>query len=445
MKNSTTYIVFVIFFLAIGSLLLYRKDQKPDFTFVERIEGGNASTEWQNAKAAIEGMLTELKKNPDNSKTKLKLALAYINESRVTGKHAYYDAAALALLHDIPKTDNNYFDVQCAMTTVQLSQHHFDEALVTGKMLIEQNPYSAFAQGVITDAHLELGNYEAAIQAADKMVALRPDIRSYARVAYLREITGDVAGAIEVMKMAVAAGIPGFEQTEWCRYQLGKLYESSGDIAAASETYINSLQLRKNFPYALAGLANLAAHKGNYQDAIKLYTQAKSFTDDYAFTESLYELYTLTNQPSNAAKAHAECLSMLGAASGDESEKFHGHYADKELAEFYCKINNYEAALKHASIERNRRPQNIEINRVLAWIYYKTNNLKLADEHLTKALSTASTNPNLLLQASLIKKALGQNETAKQYYAAVPLHSSVIQPTLLAETKAAFHQTLVQK
>ncbi|MBK8846591.1 MAG: tetratricopeptide repeat protein [Bacteroidetes bacterium] len=322
MKNRKTYIVFVIFFLALSSLLHFRKEATPDFTFVERIEGSNTSSEWQNAKVTIQGMLTELQKKSGQPKTKLKLALAYINESRITGKHAYYDAAALSLLHRIPQADKNYFDVKCAIATIQLSQHHFSEALQTGNLLIQQNPHSAFAFGVLTDAHLESGNYEAAIKAADQMVALRPDIRSYARVAYLREVTGDILGAIEIMKMAVAAGIPGLEQTEWCRYQLGKLFESVGDIESANDIYVQSLQIRKNYPYALAGLASIATHKQNYSDAIRLYTQAKSFTDDYSFTENLYELYTLAKQPTNAAQAQVECLKMLGANSGDESENF---------------------------------------------------------------------------------------------------------------------------
>ena len=53
------------------------------------------------------------------------------------------------------------------------------------------------------------------------MVDIRPDIRSYSRVSYLREIYGDYPGAIEAMKMAVDAGVAGDEATEWARIQLG--------------------------------------------------------------------------------------------------------------------------------------------------------------------------------------------------------------------------------
>ena len=50
---------------------------------------------------------------------------------------------------------------------------------------------------------------------ADKMVSIRPDLRSYSRISYLREIHGDMPGAIEAMKMAIQAGYPGYEDRAW--------------------------------------------------------------------------------------------------------------------------------------------------------------------------------------------------------------------------------------
>jgi hypothetical protein len=45
------------------------------------------------------------------------------------------------------------------------------------------------------------------------MMAIRPDLRSYSRVSYLREIFGDIPGAREAMLMAIQAGYPGQEET----------------------------------------------------------------------------------------------------------------------------------------------------------------------------------------------------------------------------------------
>ncbi|MEJ7661093.1 MAG: hypothetical protein WKG07_16480, partial [Hymenobacter sp.] len=66
---------------------------------------------------------------------------------------------------------------------------------------------------------------------ADKMNTVRPDLPAYARVSYLREIYGDMPGAIQAMDMAVKAGYAGLEQTEWTRVAPGHLRGISGGLA----------------------------------------------------------------------------------------------------------------------------------------------------------------------------------------------------------------------
>ncbi len=58
-------------------------------------------------------------------------------------------------------------------------------------------PGSGRPYGVIGDALVELGRYDAAFAAFQRMVTLRPGLSSYARVAYARELTGDPVGALD--------------------------------------------------------------------------------------------------------------------------------------------------------------------------------------------------------------------------------------------------------
>ena len=152
----------------------------------------------------------------------------YIQEGRNTGNFTYYNEAALKCLDRILLQDNKNFEALTFKATILLSQHRFEEGLALGEQIKQMYPYNAYIYGLLVDANVELGNYEAAIEAADEMVSIRPDIRSYSRIAYLREIHGDIAGAIKAMKLAVDAGAQGDENTEWCRVQLGKLYEQEG-------------------------------------------------------------------------------------------------------------------------------------------------------------------------------------------------------------------------
>lgn len=416
MNKKITYIVFVLSFTCFVGYVIFKSSKKPDFTFIERIEGQSPSAEWLNTRAAIQNLLTEINLNPKNDKAKLKLAFAYIDESRVSGNHVYYDAAALNLIDEILNDQPKNFDALCAKATVLLSQHHFTDAKELGNELVTINPYSAFSYGILTDAYVELGNYEQAIKMADKMVSIRPDIRSYSRISYLREITGDYPGAIDAMKMAVASGIKGMEQTEWARYNLGKLYEKTGDLNNAKMTYSLSDYYRPDYCYALAGLGSVAHIEGYFPDAIQYYNKAQSKNLDYAFSFALYQLYKENNQPDKAEQAFSTCEKLLGANTKSDKQNFHGHYADRELAEIYTANGNYEAALNHALLEYNRRPDNIDINKTLAWIYYKQNNFEKANSYINIALSTNSKNAELLYQAALIKKQCNENNMSMNLF-----------------------------
>src|SRR4029078_12748706 len=130
--------------------------------------------------------------------------------------------------------------------------------------------------------------------------AIRPDLRSYSRISYLREIFGDYEGAKEAMKMAVKAGGPGMEQTEWCRVYLGKLYEQTGSIDTAEMIYQAASVARPNYAPALAALGRIERAKKNYPEAIKYFEQASSLVKENSFGDELVDLYRLDGNPKKA-------------------------------------------------------------------------------------------------------------------------------------------------
>ena len=403
MKKNIAYILLSGVFIAFIALILIFRNEEKIPGLKERSKEISNSTEWVNTKAAIEGMLAKLRANPDDIKTKLNLALAYIQESRVTGNHAYYDKASLQLIDELLRKDENNFDAVCAKATVLLSQHHFSDALAEGERAVKLNQYSPFGYGILTDANVELGNYDAAVNAADRMNSIRPDLRSYSRISYLREIFGDIGGAREAMRMAIESGIPGLEQTEWCRVYYGKLFEMNGDLTHAQEQYMSALNNRPDYAYTLAGLARIEKSNGNFQKAIEYFNKAKIVLADYSFCEELAELYTLTNQKNKSEKELDEALKLLGANAATESQNIHGHYADRELALIYLKKGDTELALKHALLEYNRRPNNIDVNQMLAGVHYQRKEFSEADKFINVSLRTHSKNPVLLYEAGLIK------------------------------------------
>ncbi len=358
--------------------------------------------EWTNTQKAVEGLLAELRANPDNTKARLQLAEAYIQEGRVTGNHAYYDKAALDLLAEVMRREPENFEALCCQATVLLSQHHFAEGLVVAEKAQRINPYNSYIYGLLTDAHVELGNYPKAVECADKMVSVRPDLRSYARVSYLREIHGDIPGAIDAMKLAVSAGYPGLEQTAWTQVQLGRLYESSGDLKRASAVYQRALEERPRYPFALAGLGRIATAEKKYPQAIEYLTSARRAQPDFTFADELSDAYRLAGQPKEARRCAEDVVEALAGKTGDESEANHGHYADRELAYAYLKVGDPKKALEHALIEYERRPQNIDVQEVTAWAYHQNGQAQKAHTLIKQALRTNSQSPTLRARAGLI-------------------------------------------
>jgi tetratricopeptide (TPR) repeat protein len=398
------------FGLAVVAIVLFKKPASPALPEPKARLGRLAlGGEWINTRASMQGLLAKLRADPNDQKSRLLLAEAYMQEGRITGNHPYYDAAAMQLLQDVLKADPQSFEALCCQASLSLTQHHFSQGLALAQQAQQLNPQSGYVYGLLTDANVELGHYDEAVKMADKMNQVRPDLTAYARVSYLREIYGDLPGAIQAMDMAVKAGYTGLEQTEWSRVALGHLYEVSGHLDQAAGYYQQALALRPNYAYGLAGLARVAAARHDYPTAINNLKLARATVKDYAFTDELVDVYRLNHQPAEAAQMARESVQMLAEAAqqANEDEQL-GHYTDRELAYAYLKTNDLEKALTHAKIEYARRPDNIDVNETLAWVHYKRGEYAEAQRYMQVARRTNSQNPVLLCRAGLILTKIGK-------------------------------------
>lgn len=402
-KKNFYLLSIVILILFVGMIVVFRQEEPDVLPLKNRIGGTSMGNEWINTKQAIDGLLEKVRKNPEDVKAKIQLAQAYIQEARITGDYNYYDAACIKLLNSALKKEPKNYEAVATLATVYLSQHHFQQGLELGKQAQQLNPHAAFVYGVLTDAYVELGKYDSAVYMVDSMCAIRPDIRSYSRVSYVREIYGDIPGAIEVMKMAVDAGIPGMEQTEWVRVYLGRLYEISGKIDTAEMYYQAANTLRPNYAYSLAALGRIERAKKNYPQAITYFEQASSLVKDYSFGDELMDLYRLNNDLKKADATGKEVIELLNAHANTNDENGDaGHYADKELAYVYLKTGDKAAALKHAEAEYKRRPDNIDVNEMMAWVHYQRSEYDQCIPYAEQAMRTGSKNPVLLCRTGLI-------------------------------------------
>lgn len=357
-------------------------------------------------------LVTKIKSNPKNYDARLSLAELFMQEARISGEHGHYFPAALeivnAVLNENPEQGSKY-RAMLDKASVLLSLHQFAEAKKIGEEAVKLNPYDAGIYGVLVDANVELGNYEEAVKMSDKMISVRPDIRSYSRISYLREIHGQPEGSIEAMKLAVSAGYPGLEQTEWARLVLGNLYKNYGHLDSAEIQYNIALSMRPNYPFAIAALADVEAMKGNEIKAKELLEKACSLIPEVGFYVELAKMEKEKGNIERTKKLTNEILAML---ADDEAS---GHMMSLEYAEVYMDLlDNPDKALEYAKKEYTARPNNIDVNKSLASIYYRKGNYAKSSEHLTKALKTKSKNPELVCLDGLLKLKANASAEGKQ-------------------------------
>lgn len=370
---------------------------------LDRPDALQQGKEWEKVQNLYVKHRNAIQESTDNAADRLALAQVYIHEARVTGEHGHYYPAALEVLQGIsdehPDKDIRFRKL-ATRAGVELSLHDFNKGLASAKAAVEINPYNAQVYGALVDAYVELGQYDQAVAMADKMVSIRPDLRSYARVSYLREIHGDVDGALSAMEMAVQAGYPGNEETAWARLTLAEMYQKYRTPEAAEAQYQQILRERPDYPFAIAALGDIAAERGNYDKAEELLKEAAAIIPEFGFYESLAQVYRATGRDQLFKETLAELWVML------QEDTDSGHNMTLEYANLHQDLSeDYDKALGYAMEEYQKRPDNIDVNLALASIYNSQGKVAEAEKHLAVAARTNAQYPTIkALQQQLAMK-----------------------------------------
>jgi tetratricopeptide (TPR) repeat protein len=244
----------------------------------------------------IATMQEYVRTRPDEARGYTLLGGAYLQKARETADPAYYTKADGVLLKALELNAEDV-DALTSLGELALARHQFVDAIRWGERSWAINGYKARTLGVIGDAQIELGRYDDAIDTFQRMVDLRPDLASYARVAYARELLGDVEGAIEAMQDAVTAGAPYGENTAYVQVQLGHLYFNSGRLDEAETAYQAAFRLYPNYKLAQAGVARVRVARGDLTGAIALYKDAVEVMPLPEFVIALSDVYRAAGQP----------------------------------------------------------------------------------------------------------------------------------------------------
>lgn len=353
----------------------------------------------------ILGLQDTLRDDSDNGPAATTLGQAYMQKALDTGDPSYYPKAE-ALFANALEIDSTDFAAMVGQGTVALGRHRFADALGWGERAQAENPHHAAAYGVIGDAQLELGRYPEAIATFQAMVDLRPDLSSFARVAYARELMGDPTGAIEAMERAATAGASSPENFAWAQGQLGDMFFDRGDLKEAEHRYLNTLAVFPDYVDGLAGLGRIAAARGDIAGAISNYTAAVQRLPVPEFVIALGDSLMAAGRSDEAARQYALVPEMQDLYTAN------GVHMDLEIALFDAdRGRNLSAAVARAQEGFARQPS-VTAADVLSWTLYQSGQYDAAGEASKQALRLGTRDALMLFHAGMIEARLGETAAA---------------------------------
>ncbi len=331
-----------------------------------------------------------------------------IQQARETGDGDFYDQAE-ALLQHASEGSSPRSEILNGLALVEMIGHQFAAARDLARQAISVNERSIEAWGLLTDASIELGDYATAIEAAEQMMRLRPDIATFTRVAYLRELHGDVDGAIAAMKTAIGTGGAFAEHVAWCHSQLGNLYLQSGQLEQAERSYRNAMALQTDYPAGAAGLARVFSARGNDSQAL---LHAALAVEQSATVEhiSLYgDVLAAAGLHTLAEAQYQQAFQVV------VEEKDGGMDVDDEMAWLAIELDKDSNMVLGLARQVFERRPTIEIADLLAWSYYYHGDFDNATRYAEKALKLGTKSANTHFRAGMIAFARGDNTKARQH------------------------------
>jgi tetratricopeptide (TPR) repeat protein len=352
-----------------------------------------------------------LKRNPRNARAYFGLGDALIRKARESGDPAYFNRAEEVLKRSLEISPRNA-GVERHLAYVFYSRHEFGQAAIHANKAIEMDATDANAYGILGDALLEVGKYDKAEEAYQKMMQLEQNLYSYGRMAGLKSIHGDNRGAIADLEQAIqsgkTAGNPR-ESVAWAEWQLGSDRFALGNLKDAEAYYLRALQTYPNYYRALAGMAQVRTAQKRYHEAIDLYQKAIGILPMPEYAAALGDLHAKTGRP-ELARQQYELVEYIGYLNTLNKVLY-----NRELAYFYADHDiKLKEGLEFARRELEYR-RDIYAYDLLAWSLYKNGKPEEAVNPISEALKLGTKDAKLFFHAGMIYQRLGEREKAKQY------------------------------
>ena len=367
----------------------------------------------------VTAMTARLASRPDDAAAVVHLANALMRLQRVNNDGRAVITAETHL-RSFLKAAPEHYEARRMLAAVLLSQHRFADAIAEAGRARAADPRDAWNYGVIGDGYMELGEYDRAFEAFDRMGQLAPGPAAYARVAYALEIKGDLPAALEYMQRAADGTTPNDPESQaWHDAQVGDLLLQLGRTAEARLRYERAAATFPAHPFAMQGLARIRMLDGDLP-AARLLLQAELAKQPTPELASLVgDLSTALGDREGAAPYLRMAEQVERAAWAD------GPRQPQALARFLVDHDRHIDEAVSLAEEATRARRDIFTMDTAAAAYWQAGRLAEARGAADAALRTGSRDARLLWHAAEIQAASGNVTTARDLLQRIPSPATI--------------------
>ncbi len=267
-------------------------EAEPRLTAPSTATSSPATLEGESTLERLEELVED---RPKDAAMLAALGQAYVQEARITGDPTYYPQAEERLQQSLEVKADGNLAALVGQSSLAAARHDFVAALDWAEQAAAVAPEDANTQGVLGDALLELGRYDEAFDAFQRMVDLRPAFAAYARVSYAQELQGDIDGAAATMEAALDSAT-GPADAAYAQHYLGELEWNRGQPDRAVDLYRKALRSDDTFLPAKAALGRAAFHDGRVGEAVELYEEVIDRFPLPQYVAELADVYVASGQ-----------------------------------------------------------------------------------------------------------------------------------------------------
>jgi tetratricopeptide (TPR) repeat protein len=281
--------------------------------------------------------------------------------------------------------------------------HRFKESETLARRLIQQRGLS-FDYGLLGDALMEQGKLNDAVEAYQRMMNLKPDLRAYARAAHMRWLKGDLAGATEAMQLAAGAASPSdAESAAWVNTRLAFYEFQARDLDQAEQRCAFALSLQSNYPPTLLLTGRILLAQNRFREAVDALQNAVKLNPLPEYQWTLAEALRAACRENEASGIEAQ-LRQRGASSDPRT-----------LSLFLAtRHESPETALRLAHAELDSR-SDVFTHDALAWSLAAAGNLAEAQSEMRRALAEGTEDGRLFFHAAMIASRTGRAADAERW------------------------------